>query len=228
MDGGLIGKTVSASLAKEETVVKLLKCCTVAGGIPDEGTEAEMPKEMPDEGTAKKGAERTAEGPLLRVLFLCTGNSCRSIMAEALARHLFPPGMVADSAGSKPSGTVNPKALTTLLREGIPAAGLSSKSWESLSGGYDLVVTLCDAAAGESCPIVLTQSVRVHWGLPDPAKAAGPEEEIDRAFLGAFRTIRKRIELFILQVEKASGEGPRRLPSREILESIGTAIGTDG
>jgi arsenate reductase len=187
-----------------------------------------MPKEMPEEGAERKGADQTAEGPLLRVLFLCTGNSCRSIMAEALARHLFPPGMAVDSAGSKPSGTVNPKALATLLREGIPATGLASKSWESLSGGYDLVVTLCDGAAGESCPIVLTQAVRVHWGLSDPAKAEGSEEEIDRAFFRAFLTIRKRIELFILQVEKASGEGPRRLPSREILESIGTAIGTDG
>ncbi len=128
--------------------------------------------------------------------------------------------MVADSAGSKPAGAVNPKALTTLFRARIPAEGLKSKSWEDLSGSYDLVVTLCDSAAGESCPLYLSKAVRVHWGLPDPARAAGSDEEIDRAFRQAFATIRKRIEVFLARVEEASGANPRRLPSREILESI--------
>ncbi|MHB8369762.1 MAG: arsenate reductase ArsC [Leptospirales bacterium] len=183
-----------------------------------------MPREMCDEGSGQKEEAQMEDRPLLRVLFLCTGNSCRSIMAEALARHLFPPGMAADSAGSKPTGAVNPKALATLVRSRIPAEGLESKSWETLAGRYDLVVTLCDSAAGESCPLYLSPAVRVHWGLPDPAKATGSEEEIDRAFLQALGTIRERIEVFLARVEEASIAGPRRLPSREVLESIGAIV----
>ena len=131
------------------------------------------------------------------ILFLCTGNSCRSILAEATFNALAPAGWRAMSAGSKPTGQVHPRSLALLAREGIPTKGLSSKSWENLPATPDIVITVCASAAGETCPAYLGPALRSHWGVDDPAHAKGTDEEIDAAFQAAYRTLRARIEAFL-------------------------------
>lgn len=133
----------------------------------------------------------------MNVLFLCTGNSCRSILAEATFNHLAPAGWRAMSAGSKPTGQVHPRSLALLAREGIAAEGCTSKSWDDLPFAPDVVITVCSSAAGETCPVYLGNAVRAHWGVDDPAHAAGTDEEIDAAFRAAYRTLRARIEAFL-------------------------------
>ena len=133
----------------------------------------------------------------MNVLFLCTGNSCRSILAEATFNALAPKGWHAMSAGSKPTGQVHPRSLALLAREGISTQGLSSKSWENLPVTPDLVITVCASAAGETCPAYLGPVMRAHWGVDDPAHAKGTEEEIEAAFMTAYRILRARIEAFL-------------------------------
>lgn len=133
----------------------------------------------------------------MNILFLCTGNSCRSILAEATFNALAPAGWRAMSAGSKPTGQVHPRSLALLAREGIPTKGLSSKSWENLPATPDIVITVCASAAGETCPAYLGPALRSHWGVDDPAHAKGTDEEIDAAFQAAYRTLRARIEAFL-------------------------------
>ena len=133
----------------------------------------------------------------MNVLFLCTGNSCRSILAEATFNHLAPPGWRAVSAGSKPTGKVHPRSLALLAREGIWSEGYYSKSWDELPEVPDIVVTVCASAAGETCPVYLGPVLRTHWGVDDPAHATGTDAEIDAAFMRAYRTLRARIEAFL-------------------------------
>ncbi len=133
----------------------------------------------------------------MNVLFLCTGNSCRSILAEATFNHLAPSGWRAMSAGSHPTGQVHPRSLALLSREGIPTHGVSSKSWDALPVTPDIVVTVCASAAGETCPAYLGPVVRSHWGVDDPAHVTGTDEEIDAAFERAYRILRARIEAFL-------------------------------
>ena len=132
----------------------------------------------------------------MNVLFLCTGNSCRSILAEALFNHLAPAGWKAMSAGSQPTGKVHPRSLALLAREGISTDGLYSKSWEDLPRVPDVVITVCSNAAGETCPAYLGPVLRSHWGVEDPAHATGSDEEIDAAFMSAYRILRTRVEAF--------------------------------
>ena len=131
------------------------------------------------------------------VLFLCTGNSCRSILAEATFNHLAPAGWRAMSAGSRPTGQVHARSLALLAREGIPTEGCHSKSWDDLPQTPDIVVTVCASAAGETCPAYLGPVLRTHWGVADPAHATGSEAEIDAAFMNAYRILRRRIEAFL-------------------------------
>jgi arsenate reductase len=133
----------------------------------------------------------------MNVLFLCTGNSCRSILAEATFNHLAPPGWRAMSAGSKPSGQVHARSLALLAREGIATEGYHSKSWDHLPQTPDIVVTVCSSAARETCPVYLGPVLRTHWGVDDPAQATGTDEQIDKAFMGTYRTLRRRIEAFV-------------------------------
>ena len=132
----------------------------------------------------------------ISVLVLCTGNSCRSILAEVLFNELGARRFVAFSAGSRPAGKVNPGALKKLAHEGHQTDGLSSKSWEAFSGAgapaIDIVITVCDSAAGESCPLWNSSPITVHWGIPDPATAR--PEDSDAAFDLAYRQLRSRIE----------------------------------
>ena len=158
----------------------------------------------------------------MRLLFLCTGNSCRSILAEATFNHLAPDGWSAMSAGSHPSGQVHPRSLALLEREGIPTAGLTSKSWEGLAVVPDIVVTVCGSAAAETCPAYLGPAVRTHWGVEDPAEATGTDAQIDAAFELAYRILRARIEAFLaLPLDELRNE-PRRLAAE--LDRIGQIV----
>jgi len=132
----------------------------------------------------------------MNVLFLCTGNSCRSILGEATFNHLAPPGWKALSAGSHPTGQVHPRSLALLAREGVSTEGYHSKSWDNLPVTPDIVITVCASAAGETCPAYLGPVLRTHWGVDDPAHATGTNEEIDAVFMQAYRTLRARIEAF--------------------------------
>lgn len=154
------------------------------------------------------------------VLFLCTGNSCRSILAEATFNHLAPRGWKALSAGSRPAGYVHPRSLALLAREGIATEGYHSKSWDDLGETPDIVVTVCSSAAGETCPAYLGKARRTHWGVDDPAKAAGSEAEIEAAFSDAYRTLRRRIEAFLALPLSEIETDPERF-ARE-LDRIGT------
>ena len=133
----------------------------------------------------------------MNLLFLCTGNSCRSILAEATFNALAPAGWRALSAGSRPTGTVHPRSLALLGREGIATDGLYSKSWTGLPVTPDIVISVCASAAGEACPAYLGPAVRAHWGVDDPAHATGTDAEIDAAFDTAYRILRARIEAFL-------------------------------
>ena len=132
----------------------------------------------------------------MNVLFLCTGNSCRSILGEATFNHLAPPGWQALSAGSHPTGQVHPRSLALLARAGISTEGYHSKSWDNLPVTPDIVITVCASAAGETCPAYLGPVLRTHWGVEDPAHATGTDEEIDAVFTQAYRVLRARIEAF--------------------------------
>jgi len=129
----------------------------------------------------------------MNVLFLCTGNSCRSILAEALLTAMAPEGVRAQSAGSKPAGYVHPQALAALREAKLSTDGLHSKSWDNLTEKPDIVITLCADAAGEACPVYLGNVARAHWGLPDPAKVVGDEATVAAAFADTLAELRARI-----------------------------------
>ena len=136
-----------------------------------------------------------------RVLFICTGNSARSIMAEGLMNSLGGARFQAYSAGSHPSGRVNPFALQTLSSLSIPTDGFRSKNWEEFAAAdapaLDFVFTVCDKAAGELCPIWPGQPMTAHWGVPDPAAVEGSDETKLRAFKDVAITLKRRIELML-------------------------------
>ena len=132
----------------------------------------------------------------MNVLFLCTGNSCRSILGEATFNHLAPAGWRAVSAGSKPAGYVHPRSLALLAQEGIKSEGYHSKSWDDLPVTPDIVITVCGSAASEACPAYLGNVLRAHWGVEDPAQATGTDAEINAAFMTAYTILRRRIEAF--------------------------------
>jgi arsenate reductase len=133
----------------------------------------------------------------VNVLFLCTGNSCRSLISEAVFNHLAPDGWHAISAGSQPTGRLNDKALALLASKGICTEGYYSKSWDDLPVTPDIVVTVCASAAGETCPAYLGPVLRTHWGVDDPSHVTGTAEEIDAAFETAYAILRARIEAFL-------------------------------
>ena len=133
----------------------------------------------------------------MNVLFLCTGNSCRSVLGEATFNHLAPEGWRALSAGSKPAGYIHPRSLALLEREGISTEGYYSKSWNDLPVTPDIVLSVCGNAANETCPTYLGPVLRSHWGVKDPAHVEGSDAEIDAAFMTTYRILRHRIEQFL-------------------------------
>jgi arsenate reductase (thioredoxin) len=155
------------------------------------------------------------------VLFLCTGNSARSIMAEAIMNFRGGANFTAFSAGSRPGGTVKPQALHQLEEARIPTVGLRSKSWDEFSGPsaphLDFVFTVCDNAAKEPCPYWPGQPMTAHWGVPDPAAATGTPDEIQLAYRDAFMILDRRIRL-LLSLPLASLDG---LAIKKQLDDIG-------
>jgi len=133
----------------------------------------------------------------MNVLFLCTGNSCRSLMGEATFNHLAPEGWHALSAGSKPLGQLNKGAVALLQEKGISIEGYYSKSWNDLPLTPDIVISVCGNAANETCPVYLGPVLRSHWGVEDPAHFEGAETEIKAAFETAYGILRYRIEQFL-------------------------------
>src|SRR5450759_2724189 len=135
------------------------------------------------------------------VLFLCTGNSARSIMAEAILNYRGRPNFTAYSAGSRPAGCVRPEALREIERAYLPVSGLRSKSWDEFAqpGAPEMnfVFTVCDNAANEACPVWPGQPMTAHWGIPDPAAVQGTPDEIERAYRDAFMALDRRIGLFL-------------------------------
>jgi arsenate reductase (thioredoxin) len=135
------------------------------------------------------------------VLFLCTGNSARSIMAEAIMNYKGRPNFTAYSAGSHPSGAVRTEAIQQLENAHLPTGGLRSKSWDEFAKPgapkLDFVFTVCDNAAKEVCPFWPGQPLTAHWGVPDPAAVSGTEKEMERAYRDAFTTLDRRISLFL-------------------------------
>lgn len=155
------------------------------------------------------------------VLFLCTGNSARSILGEALLNHLGKGRFRAYSAGSHPAGAVNPFAIELLRKNRLPVEDLRSKSWDEFTAPdgpqFDFVFTVCDKAAGESCPVWPGQPMTAHWGIDDPAAATGSDEDKRKAFVQAFTQLNRRISLFIsLPVEKLD-----KLTLKRNLDDIG-------
>ena len=157
---------------------------------------------------------------LYQVLFVCTHNSARSIMAEGLLNSMGLGHFVAYSAGSHPSGQVNPFALKTLVRMGLPTDGYRSKDWAEFARAeapqLDFVFTVCDQAAGEVCPVWPAQPMTAHWGVPDPAAVEGSDEDKRRAFLTAYSTLSNRINLLLsLSIDKLD-----RLAIKQKLDDI--------
>jgi arsenate reductase len=157
------------------------------------------------------------------VLFLCTGNSARSIMAEAVMNYRGKPHFQAFSAGSHPSGAVRPEALAQLKAAHIPVEGLRSKSWDEFAlpdaPKLDFVFTVCDNAANEVCPVWPGQPMTAHWGVPDPAVVQGSAQEIERAFRDAYFILERRITLFLLLPFKSLDS----LSLKKELDNIGHA-----
>jgi arsenate reductase (thioredoxin) len=139
--------------------------------------------------------------PHYNVLFLCTGNSARSIMAEAIMNRKGRPNFTAYSAGSHPAGVIRPEAIRQIESAGLSAEGMRSKSWDEFTmpdaPHLSFVFTVCDNAAKEVCPIWPGQPMTAHWGLPDPAAVTGTPEEIDRAYKQAFSMLERRITLML-------------------------------
>ncbi|MBB4040408.1 arsenate reductase [Microvirga flocculans] len=139
--------------------------------------------------------------PIYNVLFLCTGNTARSILAEGILRKDGEGRFRAFSAGSQPKGRVNPFALKVLDAYGYPSQGYRSKSWDEFTRPdapqMDFIFTVCDSAAGESCPIWPGHPATAHWGVEDPAAVEGPDIEKEKAFVQAFKYLHNRIELFL-------------------------------
>jgi arsenate reductase (thioredoxin) len=135
------------------------------------------------------------------VLFLCTGNSARSVLAEAILNRLGQGKFRAYSAGSQPKGEVNPQTINLLKGLGYDTSGFSSKSWNEFTkpdaSQFDFIFTVCDAAAGETCPVWPGKPATAHWGIADPAAMRGTEVEVARAFREAYRYLSRRIELFV-------------------------------
>jgi len=160
----------------------------------------------------------------IRILFLCTANSARSILFAATLNHLGKARFEAHSAGSQPAGVVNPSALAELQRRGIPAEGARSKSWDEYADpeavGFDVVITVCDSAANESCPVFFGDFVKAHWGLPDPAAIQGDAALVQAAFRRTEDVIVARIQALVaLPMETMSRDALRQeLPAMPLTE----------
>jgi arsenate reductase len=141
----------------------------------------------------------------MKVLFICTHNRCRSILCEAITNHLAGSWITAKSAGSQPAGIVHPLSLDFLQQKGYPTDHLASESWDLYANFKpDLVITVCDSAAGEACPLYFGESRKLHWGLSDPSKVQGSDEAIASAFLNCIATIESRTQALLSLVKQGT------------------------
>ncbi|MGB1090965.1 MAG: arsenate reductase ArsC [Oceanobacter sp.] len=148
----------------------------------------------------------------MNILYICTHNRCRSILSEAITNHLSDGRIKAFSAGSQPVGQVHPLSLKYLAERNISTDGLQSQSWDDFENQpLDLVITVCDSAAGEACPAWFGKAVKVHWGLEDPSKLQGSEAEIRDAFFKTMEIIEARVlQLLTVSTENLSGDALRK------------------
>ena len=158
----------------------------------------------------------------MNVLFLCTGNSCRSLIGETVFNHLAPPDWKAFSAGSQPTGRLNVRALQLLAEKGVSTAGCYSKSWDALPVTPDIVITVCASAAGETCPAYLGPVLRCHWGVEDPSHVEGSEQAVTVAFERAYAILRMRIDALLALPLDELAQDRARLKAE--LDRIGTLI----
>lgn len=143
----------------------------------------------------------------MKILYICTHNRCRSILSEAITNHRAAGALIARSAGSQPADEVHPLSLKYLAEAGIPTRGLKSQSWDEFEDfAPDVVITLCDSAAGESCPLWFGKAIKLHWGLEDPSKLSGDESAIAEAFRQAIQTIEARVDALLTVAAMAADE----------------------
>lgn len=148
----------------------------------------------------------------MKILYICTHNRCRSILCEAITRTRAAGLIEARSAGSQPAGQVHPLSLQYLAEAGYETAGLKSQSWDDFEDfAPDIVVTVCDSAAGESCPLWFGKTLKVHWGLEDPSKHDGSDAEVAEAFRATIRIIEQRVEALIELAQRAPDQWPDAL-----------------
>ena len=177
---------------------------------------------------ARTGIHHMTHHRPYNVLFLCTGNSARSVMAEAILNRFGAGKFVAYSAGSTPKGEVHPETIALLRRLNYEVSGFRSKSWDEFakrdSPPLDFVFTVCDNAAGESCPVWPGQPMTAHWGVPDPPAATGSQVEVARAFANAYGMLQNRIAIFV----NLPFEGLDRLSLQSRLDAIGRSSRANG
>lgn len=148
----------------------------------------------------------------MNILYICTHNRCRSILSEAITNHFAQPWITAQSAGSQPQGEVHPLTLRYLQKAGIATLGLHSKSWEQLDNFTpDVVITVCDSAAGEACPLWLGNTLKIHWGLKDPSKLQGSDEVLEEAFKQCIATIKTRVHALTAIAQQERSHWPALL-----------------
>ncbi len=158
----------------------------------------------------------------MKILYICTHNRCRSILSEAVTNQLAAGVIEAKSAGSQPAGVVHPLSLTYLNQAGYNTDGLQSQSWDEFEAfAPDIVITVCDSAAGESCPVWFGNSLKVHWGLSDPSKVVGSEQEIQAAFNHCIELIEARVKQLITVAQTSQ----QNAYSREQLHNTLTTLG---
>jgi protein-tyrosine-phosphatase len=166
-------------------------------------------------------------GRIYNTLFLCTGNSARSIMAEAILNKLGAGKFRAYSAGSHPKGEVNPQTTRLLRSRGYETSGLGSKSWDEFAKPhapqFDVIITVCDDAAGETCPLWPGKPTTAHWGIPDPARAAGAQPEVAHAFDEAYERLLRRIAAFVALPISALDEKTLKIKLNEIAQMEGAS-----
>jgi len=144
----------------------------------------------------------------MKILFICTHNRCRSILSEAMVNHLSNGRIIAASAGSQPAGEVHPLSLKYLAEAGVSIDGLISQSWDDLEDfNADVVVTVCDSAAQEACPVWFGKAIKLHWGLSDPSKVQGSEQEVKAEFVARISEIEERVQAMLnLDLENLEGD----------------------
>jgi arsenate reductase len=153
----------------------------------------------------------------MKILYICTHNRCRSILSEAITNNLASDSIEAKSAGSQPAGIVHPLSLKYLKMAGYSTHGLHSQSWDDFAGFHpDVVVTVCDSAAGETCPVYFTNSIKVHWGLSDPSKIEGDEASVEQAFLACIDKIAVRVK----KLKSIADRGPDKAELKVALTNL--------